>query len=84
MDGLQRITAFLRFLNNEIKVFGNKFEDFSGKISNTLSFNMLNIKNKKELLNIYIDFNSGGSIHKPEEIKRIQKMIENTPEDEVI
>lgn len=88
LDGLQRITAAQKFINNEIPAFGTLCKDYSGKMRslthNRFTFNMLCIKNKKELLNIYVMFNSGGTIHKPEEIERIKKMIAETPEDAII
>ena len=87
VDGLQRLTAARRFMNSEIPAFGTLYKDYEGilRLTDTrFSFNMLMLENKRELLNLYIMFNSGGTIHKPEEIARIQKMLEDTPEDEKI
>ena len=87
VDGLQRLTAALRFVRNEIPAFGTLHKDFGGKLRishNRFSFNILNLKNKKELLNLYIMFNSGGTIHKPEEIDRIKRMMAETGDDEKI
>lgn len=87
VDGLQRITAMTRFLENEIKAFGNFRDDFGGKlrtISHNFRFNVLRIKNKKELLNIYLDFNSGGTPHNPTELKMVSDIIENMDGTETI
>lgn len=87
VDGLQRLTAAKAFLNNEIPVFNSFYKEFEDRlrmIDNTFSFNMLNLKNKKELLGVYINFNSGGTPHNPEELKRVQKMLDNTDESETL
>lgn len=79
LDGLQRITACLEFLDDKVTVFGHKFSDFTDKyIDNYFTFHVLTLKNKRELLQIYINHNSGGTAHDPKEIERIQKMIEYT------
>jgi hypothetical protein len=83
VDGLQRLTAALDFVNNKIKVYGayrNEYTDHPRITVNSFSFHMLKIKNKKELLKIYLDFNSAGVKHSKKELNRITKMIEDTPE----
>lgn len=88
VDGLQRLTAAKLFMNNEIPAFGTLLKHYSGKMRglthNRFSFNMLMLKNKRELLSLYIMFNSGGTIHNPKEISRIKRMLEETPADEKI
>jgi len=88
VDGLQRLTAAMAFVRNEIPAFGTYRKDYKGKLRslshNRFRFNMLCLKSKRELLNLYIMFNSGGVIHKPEEIERIKKMLEETSESEMI
>lgn len=81
VDGLQRLTALRKFLNNEIKVFGaylNVFEDkdiMLRKIGQ-LRFNVNNLQTRKEVLQWYLDFNTGGTIHSQEEINRVKKLLE--------
>ena len=88
VDGLQRLSAAIAFVRNEIPVFGTYFKDYKGRLRslshNRFVFNMLCLKSKRELLNLYIMFNSGGVIHKPEEIERIKKMLDETPEDATV
>lgn len=88
VDGLQRITAIRKFMNNELAIFDgytiSDFEDRPRLINNRFTFNMLNIKSKKELLKIYLDFNSGGTIHSEYELERIKQLIEDTPENETL
>lgn len=87
LDGLQRITAALAFFNNEIKVYEHyykEFEDSCRIIGSDFHFNVMKVKNKKELLSVYLMFNSGGTPHNPKELKRIQEMIDNTPESDTL
>lgn len=87
VDGLQRITAALDFLDNKIPAFGYLFKEFEDRLRMVdvqFIFHMLKIRSKRELLNVYIDMNSGGTPHNPKEIKRIEKMLEETPENENI
>lgn len=78
VDGLQRLTAVLRFMNNEIKVFGTFFCEFEDRIpfDIDLLFNVNNLKTKKEVLQWYIEFNSGGTPHTQNEIERVKRMLE--------
>lgn len=79
VDGLQRLTALRRFLNNEIKAFGTYYKDFEGTprmCNDGLRFNINDLKTKKEVLQWYLDFNTGGTIHSDEEITRVRKMLE--------
>lgn len=79
VDGLQRLTAIRRFLKNEIKVFGhylNEFEDAEIiKRTYDIKFNINNLATRKEVLQWYLDFNTGGTIHSKEEIDRVKQLL---------
>lgn len=77
VDGLQRITACSRFLNNEFKVFGNYYEDFEDKLHSepTLIININNLKTRKNVLTWYIEMNSGGTIHTEKELNRVKLLL---------
>lgn len=77
VDGLQRITAVLRFMNNEIRVFGSYYNEFEDRLPSDieLMFNVNNLQTKKEVLQWYIDMNTGGTPHTDEEIERVREMI---------
>lgn len=79
VDGLQRLTSCLRFLRDEIKVFGHKYSEFQGslRIMQGLKFNVNSLQTKAEILRWYIEFNTGGTIHTEEEINRVRKMLED-------
>ena len=78
VDGLQRLTAIQRFVNNEIKVFGSYYNEFTDKprFSQTIKVNVNDLKTEKEVLQWYVDMNAGGTPHSKEEIARVQKIID--------
>lgn len=79
VDGLQRITAVLRFLHDEIPAFGLKYSEFEGHPRDvTTKFNIYinDLQYKKEVLQWYVEMNSGGTPHTNEEIERVVKMME--------
>lgn len=86
VDGLQRTIALTRFVNNEIKVLGQYFDEFefnnylvkyqpSAEFAVNIYRN--NLSDKKEILEWYVDMNSGGTPHSNEEIDRVKRMIED-------
>jgi len=79
VDGLQRLTACLKFLNNELKVFGLYYDEFDGDLpfDIDLLFNVNNLKTKAEVLVWYLEFNTGGTVHTEEEIQRVKDLLDN-------
>ena len=78
VDGLQRLTAIRRFINGEIPIFGsyiNEFEDKMSIVNDSIKVNINNLKSEKEVLQWYVDMNTGGTPHTDEEIERVKKMI---------
>lgn len=77
VDGLQRLTACLRFLDNEIKVFGHYYNEFEGslRMMQGLKFNVNCLQNRKDVLEWYIQFNEGGTVHTKEEINRVKELL---------
>lgn len=79
VDGLQRLTACLRFVRDEIKIFGYKYSEFEGspRVLQDLKFNVNSLDNKADILKWYIEFNNGGTIHTKEEINRVKQMLKD-------
>lgn len=84
VDGLQRTIALTRFVNNEIKAFGQCFSEFEfdkflveHQPGAEFAVNIYrnNLSSKKEVLEWYVDMNSGGTPHSDEEIDRVKQMI---------
>lgn len=78
VDGLQRLTAIRRFVNNEIKVFGHYFNEYedSSRFVQGIKINVNDLQTREDVLQWYIDFNSGGTVHSEEEINRVRKLLE--------
>ena len=78
VDGLQRVTACEKFLDNEIPIFDTLCKDFSGKMPMDvdLLFHVNDLKTCKEVLMWYYEMNSYSTPHTKEELDRVKKMIE--------
>ena len=78
VDGLQRLTACLKFLNNEIKVFNHYYDEFEGslRMMQGLKFNVNCLNKRADVLEWYLQFNEGGTIHTKEELDRVRKLLE--------
>lgn len=83
VDGLQRVTALLAFLRGEIKILGNSVtaNDLKGTSFDPsrpglcLQFQVYSFCYRKDLLQFYIDLNTGGVVHTDEEIARVKALI---------
>ena len=76
---MQRITAVLKFLDNELTIFeGYHYKDFDDTL-NTVGFafklHVNNLRTRQEVLKWYVAINSCGVIHSKEEIERVQQLI---------
>ena len=76
VDGLQRITALKRFINNEIPAFGILYKDFEGSVRRIefMYININNLRTRKEVLRWYLEMNSGGTPHSQAELDRVSAM----------
>jgi len=80
VDGLQRITSIRMFMRNELKVFGQLYDDFGqrarhARANTNLVFNVNNLQTKAEVLQWYLQMNTGGTIHTDEEINRVKELL---------
>lgn len=78
VDGLQRLTAIRKFMNDEIPVFGSYFSEYEDEMSilkHSIKVNVNNLKTEKEVLQWYVDMNSGGTPHTEQEIEKVKQMI---------
>ena len=79
VDGKQRIEAFRRFLCNEIPMFGSYFYEYTDKIpfiESTFLVNVNSLQTRAEVLQWYIDMNTGGIVHTPKEIEKVKRLLE--------
>lgn len=81
VDGLQRITAIDEFIKGEFKIFGNRLtaEDLKRTKYDLkrirLDFQLHKFETRKELLQFYLDINSGGVVHSESELDRVRSLL---------
>lgn len=76
VDGKQRLTAVLKFLDNELKVFGRYLKEYEDTLSILTCFNFhINSLDDVEVLEWYLSLNSGIA-HTDAELEKVRKMIE--------
>lgn len=78
VDGLQRLTAVMKFIDNELPVFdGLRYDDFDSRLTHVDLFIHINdLRSKEEVLTWYVQMNDGGTPHTKEEIERVKCLIE--------
>lgn len=78
IDGLQRLTSCLRFVRDEIKLFGHYYSEFKDtpRMKQCLKLNMNCLGTRAELLQWYLQFNTGGTVHTKEELDRVRMLLE--------
>lgn len=78
VDGLQRLTAVLRFIKGEIPAFGHYVSEFEQglRFANAdFIFCVNNLSKESEVLRWYIEMNSGGTPHTEEEIEKVRNLL---------
>lgn len=81
VDGLQRLTALRMFLAGKIKVFGlfvHQFEDsiFRSACRDNLKININTLQTRSEVLQWYLQMNTGGVVHTAAEIEKVTKLLD--------
>lgn len=78
VDGLQRVTAVLDFLNGKIPAYGYLIGDYCQplyRIKSDFLFNVNDLKTRNEVLVWYLQINSGGTPHSKKEIEKVKNLI---------
>jgi len=83
VDGKQRLEAVRKFLRNELPIFGdNCLQDFDSPeillrgSDAQFIISVNNLKTRREVLQWYLQLNTGGVIHTDEEIEKVQKLLD--------
>ena len=80
VDGKQRLEAARRFLRNEISIFGgHRYADFEDSIrmpNPSFTFHVNDLHTRAEVLQYYLDINTGGTVHTSDEITRVQQLLD--------
>lgn len=79
VDGKQRLQAVREFFKDKVPIFdGHYFSDFTDEFPwACVSFriHVNDLETREEVLQWYIDLNSGGTVHSDEELRRVRGMI---------
>lgn len=77
VDGKQRITTALMFINNEVPAFGFYHREFADELPShcSVTVHINTLSTRAEVLKWYLLLNSGGTPHTPEEIEKVRKML---------
>lgn len=77
VDGKQRLQAWKDFYAGAFKVFGSYQHEFTDRIRqiNTMKINVNDLQTKAEVLQWYLDFNSGGTPHTNAELNKVRKLL---------
>lgn len=82
VDGKQRMEAVRKFMRNELPVFGGHTKDMIENIDWALRFvdfvfNMNSLKTRAQVLQWYLELNSGGIAHEQSELDRVRALLES-------
>lgn len=78
VDGKQRLEAVRAFMSDELEAFGSLYSEFTDNIrSLNASFTMHvnDLKTRAEVLQWYLDLNSGGVVHTEPELQRVRNLL---------
>jgi len=79
VDGKQRLTALLKFLRGDLPVFGTYIYEITNLdlYKYEVSFWINNLKTRKEVLNWYLELNSGGTPHTEDELDKVRNILKH-------
>jgi len=78
VDGKQRLAACVGFMDGTVEVFGGlRIEHFSDKPFNPrLRFHINTLETRQEILQWYLDINSGGVVHTADELRKVRELLD--------
>lgn len=78
VDGKQRLTAILGFLNDTVPAFGTLYSAFTDRLpigDVTLQVHVAEMEHRAEVLRWYLALNTGGTDHSAEELARVRALL---------
>lgn len=78
VDGKQRVEAVIGFLHDQVKAYGyynSEYEDTFRIMHCGFSVHVADLETRKEVLQWYLDMNTGGTIHTNEEIEKVKELL---------
>lgn len=80
VDGKQRIEAVRAFLRGEIQAFGSYYYEYEDRLRSIGGVDFIFVVNdlhtRAEVLQWYLDLNSGGVVHTEDELDKVRKLLE--------
>jgi hypothetical protein len=79
VDGKQRLEAVRQFMRGEVPAFGyyrHEYADEPDILNARFSWNIASIATRREVLEWYLNFNSGGTVHTDDELNRVRRLLE--------
>jgi len=78
VDGKQRIDAVIGFMYNKVKAYGFYLNEYVDKFNSLLCnfvIHVADLESREEVLQWYIDMNTGGTVHTEEEIEKVKSLL---------
>lgn len=78
VDGKQRLQAVRRFMRDEIPAFGKTVSEYEGSLRHFIyrfQFLINDLPTRAEVLQWYLDINTGGTVHTDEEIEKVRRLL---------
>lgn len=79
VDGKQRLEAVRAFMREDIPAFGHLRTEYSDKpdmLTARFSWNIGGLRTRAEVLEWYLNFNAGGTVHTQAELDRVRELLE--------
>ena len=78
VDGKQRLEAVRKFMRNELKAFGQYYQEFTGAlriVSGDLVWCVCSVETREEVLQLYLNINAGGTPHTLQELNKVRNLL---------
>lgn len=82
VDGKQRLEAVRQFMRGEIPAFGHLRTEYSDRpdmMTARFSWNIAGLRTRSEVLEWYLNFNAGGTVHTEQELDKVRRLLETEP-----
>lgn len=82
VDGKQRLNAIMGYLRNEYKVFGHYHKDYTDRLDMfraKVRWHVNDLRTRREVLQWYLDLNSGGTVHTEKDLGKVRAMLAKEP-----
>lgn len=80
VDGKQRLEAARKFMRSELPAFGRLYSEYEDELcwasGPSFKFHVNGLKTRREVLQWYLDLNTGGTVHTEDEITKVRSMLE--------